>query len=91
MLQHEIMIPYVLGHVTGRPNNLEYVTCTDSLRIEEIDQMPDGLDEPWGWYKILLSDGRSWVDVTMINWDVIELYNDPFIYVRNENLVFSVK
>lgn len=95
MIKNEIMIPYVLGHVTGCPeledtSKLNYVTCTESLRIDEVDQSPDNLEWPWGWYKILLSDGCSWVDVTMINWDVIALYDDPFIHVKNTGVKFKV-
>ena len=85
MLEKRIMLPYVIGHVTGDPNDstsIEYVMCTHSLQIKQVDAEPDGLAEPWGWYKILMSDGASWLDVTMISFDVDELYDDPFIHME---------
>ena len=85
MLEKRIMLPYVIGHITGDPNDstaIEYVMCTHSLQIKQVDVEPNGLTEPWGWYKILMSDGASWLDVTMINFDVDELYDDPFIHME---------
>ena len=83
LLAEKAMLPYVIGHVIGDPNDpvvpMKYVTCTPTLRIKEVNQMPDNLAEPWGWYGILMSDGVSWLDVTMITFDVDELYDDPFI------------
>lgn len=88
LLAEKAMLPYVIGHVIGDPNDpvvpMEYITCTPTLRIKEVNQMPDNLAEPWGWYGILMSDGVSWLDVTMITFDVDELYDDPFTHMAVE-------
>jgi hypothetical protein len=47
MLEEKAMLPYVIGHVIGDPNDpvvpMEYITCTPTLRIKEVNQMPDNL------------------------------------------------